>query len=114
MGHRPARSRRCVLACCLRFRLHVAIISRFMRRHFVSSRTRIEWAKEDAAHFERSARRFFKSAKGAVVVEPDVDGIYEVHKFRLKKPLPDVLTKKTVSSVERRSTLRYMRLAGSL
>ena len=71
-----------------------------MRRHFVSSRTRIKWAKEDAAHFERSARRFFKGAKGAVVVEPDVDGIYEVHKFRLKKPLPDVLTKKTVSSVE--------------
>ena len=71
-----------------------------MGRHFTNARTRINWAKKDIANFERSAKRFFRNAKPALVTEPDADGIHEFHKLRLGKKLPATLTQKTISACE--------------
>jgi hypothetical protein len=71
-----------------------------VRNPFYSARQRIRWAKENLAQFERSAKRFFRSTKPEIVVEPDPDPAYEVHKARFAKPLPGSLTNKTVAAIE--------------
>lgn len=59
-----------------------------------------DWAKKDITDFERSAQRFFKNTKAIIVIEPDIDGIHELHKFRFSKNLPSTLTRKTISACE--------------
>jgi hypothetical protein len=35
-----------------------------------------------------------------MIVEPDTDGVYDIHKFRLDKAIPDILTQRAVSALE--------------
>jgi hypothetical protein len=71
-----------------------------MRDKFRGARSRIRWAKESSGQFQRRAQSFFKKNPHATVVEPDADGIHERHKLKLTRPLPDSLTKSTVTSLE--------------
>lgn len=67
---------------------------------FKDARLRIRWAKESAAHFERSARLYFKKNPYIPVIEPDPDGIHDRYKLKLIKPFPTSLTKNTIRTVE--------------
>ncbi|HET6842754.1 MAG TPA: hypothetical protein VFK06_13905 [Candidatus Angelobacter sp.] len=71
-----------------------------MRNRFIDAKTRIDWAKKDIAKFERKARNFFKNTPYGLVIEPEPDGIHELHKFRLAKKIPPVLTRHTVYAIE--------------
>ena len=67
---------------------------------FTDSRLRLQWANESLTDFVRCANIYFKRAPREFVVEPDLDGIHERHKFRFCKPLPLSLTKHTVHAIE--------------
>lgn len=71
-----------------------------IRSQFHSSRTRIGWAKENIAKFEKRAELFFRRTSHITVIEADSDGVHDLHKFRLAKTLPPILTEHTVSAVE--------------
>src|SRR6516164_2783348 len=69
-------------------------------KHFEGSRTRIGWADVDTAEFERREQIFSKRTEMLSVVEPESDGIYEIHKLIRKKPVPDILTQRAISTAE--------------
>lgn len=71
-----------------------------VREAFTDSRSRIQWAKESLADFERCARIYFRRTPYELIVEPDSHGIHERHKLRFGKPLPLALTKYAVHAVE--------------
>jgi hypothetical protein len=71
-----------------------------MKDKFHSSRTRIRWAKEDILHFKKRMLAFFKTKPYARVVEPHDNGIQEVHKIKLIRPLPEALTSRTIKAAE--------------
>lgn len=67
---------------------------------FSDSRLRLRWAEEELADFERCAGIYFKRAPHAIFIEPDPDGLRERHKFKLDKPFPSRLAKRTVHTIE--------------
>jgi hypothetical protein len=54
---------------------------------FKSSKDCIAWANDHLIELEREMLSFNKDAY-ARVVEPDTDGVHEIHKFKLVKPMP--------------------------
>src|SRR3954467_14113642 len=71
-----------------------------MRNRFQSARIRIRWAKEDLDQLKRRVRTFFKSNPYSVFADPEADGVYELHKVRLIKAIPDSFNKHTVGALE--------------
>ncbi|HXE91262.1 MAG TPA: hypothetical protein VNK82_09900 [Terriglobales bacterium] len=71
-----------------------------MKRPFDDSRKRIAWAKRDFKQFKGRCRRFLKSNPHIAVTEMDDEGIYELHKIKLAKPLPEVLTHRVSGVLE--------------
>jgi len=67
---------------------------------FSDSRLRLQWAEEEFADFQRCARIYFKRTPRTVFIEPDPDGVHERYKFKLGKPFPSSLTKRTVHTIE--------------
>jgi hypothetical protein len=67
---------------------------------FRHSRSRIRWAKEDIAHFHKSACAFFGGNPYIRTVEMDDDGIYELHKLKLAKPFPDAFVHRAIKTIE--------------
>src|SRR5260370_9753003 len=79
---------------------------------FSHSRTRIRWAEEYISDFKRERESFLHREPYTHVVEPDGQGVYEVHKVKLTETVPDALTKYTVAVVENlRATLDMVAFA---
>lgn len=71
-----------------------------MSARFVSARERLSWAEEEIADLERVTRDFFTSKPYNPVAEPDDKGVYEIHKIKLVKPLPRMLSGRTIKTAE--------------
>jgi hypothetical protein len=71
-----------------------------MRNKFRDSWLRVNWAKKDFTQFKRTSRRFFNSKPHVAIAEMDDKGIYELHKIKLARPLPDSLGNRVLTTLE--------------
>jgi hypothetical protein len=82
---------------------------------FYSATTRLKRAKEHILRLDKRTKRFFQTVATANIIAPDTDGITELHKVKLGKPLPescDVAATEAIQAL--RDTLDYTGAASAI
>jgi hypothetical protein len=67
---------------------------------FISSQKRLTRAKEHILHLEKRINKFFKKQPYTRLTERDAEGINDLHKVKLIKPIPDSFTGLAVEAIE--------------
>jgi len=67
---------------------------------FSSARRRIARAKKHITHIKTRMRKFLKPKPYTGVVEPDGETGYNVHKVKLLKPIPEIITDLAYEAIE--------------
>jgi hypothetical protein len=79
-----------------------------MRDPFRSAKIRLRRANERISHLEKRIKRFLDTVGYASIVEPDADGVTQLHKIRFAKRLPEACELAATEAIQAlRDTLDY-------
>jgi hypothetical protein len=67
---------------------------------FDNPKRRLSRARAHISHLKKRIDKFFKKAPYTRVVEPDVDGVTQLHKIKLTEPIPDIITDLTYDAID--------------
>jgi hypothetical protein len=82
---------------------------------FYSATVRLKKANALIARLDKRTKRFFQSVPGTNFVEPDTDGVTQLHKVKLGKPIPESCELAATEALQAlRDTLDYVGAAATV